>query len=53
MPKKHNLLAAILAAKKQSIKAILAFAIAYLRSKYNSDAFTKTIINATICAIIA
>ena len=30
MPEKHDLLAAILAAKEQSIRAILAFAMAYL-----------------------
>ena len=32
MPEKHDLLAAILAAKEQGIKAILAFAMAYLRA---------------------
>ena len=31
MPEKHDLLAAILAAKEQGIRAILAFAMAYLR----------------------
>ena len=31
MPEKHDLLAAILAAKEQGIGAILAFAMAYLR----------------------
>ena len=31
MPEKHDLLAAILAAKEQNIKVILAFAMAYLR----------------------
>ena len=30
MPEKHDLLAAILAAKEQGIEAILAFAMAYL-----------------------
>ncbi|EFO4443625.1 phage holin, lambda family [Escherichia coli] len=39
MPEKHDLLAAILAAKEQGIGAILAF--------------TKTVIDATMCAIIA
>ena len=34
MPEKHDLLAAILAAKEQGIGAILAFAMAYLRSEY-------------------
>ena len=41
MPEKHDLLAAILAAKEQGIRAILAFAMAYLRGRYNGGAFTK------------
>ena len=46
--------AAILAAKEQNIGAILAFAMAYLRGGYNNGgAFTKTVIDATMCAIIA
>ena len=54
MPEKHDLLAAILAAKEQGIEtAILAFAMAYLRGRYNGGAFTKTVIDATMCAIIA
>ena len=53
MPEKHDLLAAILAAKEQGIGAILAFAMAYLRGRYNGGAFTKTVIDATLCAIIA
>ena len=52
MPEKHDLLAAILAAR-QGIGAILAFAMAYLRGRYNGVAFTKTVIDATMCAIIA
>ena len=51
MPEKRDLLAAILANK--SIRAILAFAMAYLRGRYNGGAFTKTVIDATMCAIIA
>ncbi|WP_373368238.1 phage holin family protein [Ottowia beijingensis] len=39
--RKHDLLAAILAAKEQGIGAILAFAMAYLRGRYNGGAFTK------------
>ena len=35
VPEKHDLLAAILAAKEQGIGAILAFAMAYLRGEYN------------------
>ena len=50
---KHDLLAAILAAKEQGIEAILAFAMAYLRGRYNGGTFTKTVIDATMCAIIA
>ena len=38
MPEKHDLLAAILAAKEQGIRAILAFAMAYLRGRYNGGA---------------
>ena len=49
MPEKHDLLAAILAAKEQGIGAILAFAMAYLRGRYNGGAFTKTVTTAT-CA---
>ena len=55
MPEKHDPLAAILAAKEQGIGAILAFAMAYLRGRYNGTggAFTKTAIDATMCATIA
>ena len=55
MPEKHDLLAAILAAKEQGIGAILAFAMAYpfARQIYNGGVFTKTVIDATMCAIIA
>ena len=52
MPEKHDLLAAILAARNKH-QAILAFAMAYLRGRYNGGAFTKTVIDATMCAIIA
>ena len=45
MPEKHDLLAAILAAKEQGIGAILAFAM-HLRGRYNGGAFTKTVIDA-------
>ena len=50
MPEKHDLLAAILAAKEQGIGAILAFAMAYLRGN-NGGAFKKTVIDATMCAV--
>ena len=44
MPEKHDLCTAILMAKEQGIRAILAFAMAYLRGRYNGGAFTKTLI---------
>ena len=44
MLENYDLLAAILfAAKEQGIGAILAFAMAYLRGRYNGGAFTKTV----------
>ena len=52
MPEKHDLLAAILAAKEQH-RGNFAFAMAYLRGRYNGGAFIKTVIDATMCAIIA
>ena len=53
MPEKHDLLAAILAARHRHPGAILAFAMAYLRGRYSGGAFAKTVIDATMCAIIA
>ena len=53
MPEKHDLLAAILAAKEQASGQSFAFAMAYLHGRYNGSAFTKTVIDATMCAIIA
>ena len=53
MPEKHDSLAAILAAKEQGTGAIPVFAMAYLRGRYNGGAFTKTVTDATMCAIIA
>ena len=52
MLEKHDLLAAILAAKEQGIGAILAFAMAYLRGRYNGGAAMYSN-DATMCAIIA
>ena len=52
MPEKHDLLAAILAAKEQGIGAILAFAMAYLAADIMAVRL-KTVIDATMCAIIA
>ena len=55
MPEKHDLLAAILAAKEQGIGAILAFAMTNFHGgRYMAvGRFTKTVIDATMCAIIA
>ena len=53
MPEKHDLLAAILAAVEQGIGAILAFAHGVPSRRYNGGAFTKIVIDATMCAIIA
>ena len=53
MPEKHDLLAAILAAKEQGIGAILAFAMARTFRADIMAVFTKTVIDATMCAIIA
>ena len=50
---KRGLLAAILAAKEQASGQSLAFAMAYLRGRYNGVAFTKPVIDAALCAIIA
>ena len=39
--RKHDLLAAILAAKERASGAIPLFAMAYLRGRYNGGAFKK------------
>ena len=52
MPENMTPLAAI-PRSEQGTGAILAFAMAYLRGRYNGGAFTKTVIDATMCAIIA
>ena len=47
-------LAAILAAKGTRHRGNpCVYAMAYLRGRYNGGAFTKTVIDATMCAIIA
>ena len=51
MPEKHDLLAAILAAKEQGIGAILCVCNGVPCGRYNGGAFTKTVIDATMCAI--
>ena len=54
MPEKHDLLAAILAAKEQGIGAILQSVARKASVEIsNGGAFTKTVIDATMCAIIA
>ena len=53
MPEKHDLLAAILAAKEQGIGQSLRLQWRTFRGRYNAGAFTKTVIDATMCAIIA
>ena len=52
MPEKHDLLARHSRGKGTRHQAD-AFAMAYLRGRYNGGAFTKTVIDATMCAIIA
>ena len=52
MPEKHDLLAAILAAKEQGIGATLRLQWRTFAAD-NGGAFTKTVIDATMCAIIA
>ena len=53
MPEKHDLLAAILAAKEQGIGQSLRLQWRTFRGRHNGGAFTKTVIDATMCAIIA
>ena len=52
MPEKHDLLAAI-RGKGTRHQGNPLFAMAYLHGRYNGGAFTKTVIDATMCAIIA
>ena len=52
MPEKHDLLAAILAAKEQGIWQSLRLQWRTFAAD-NGGAFTKTVIDATMCAIIA
>ena len=53
MPEKHDLLAAILAAKEQGIGAILRLRGVPSRQIYRRCVYKKTVIDATMCAIIA
>ena len=52
MPEKHDLLAAILAAKEQGIGAILAEGENF-HGRWYWRCVYKTVIDATMCAIIA
>ena len=52
MPEKHDPLAAILAAKEQA-RGNPAFAMAYLRGRYNGGGKPQKQTDATMCAIIA
>ena len=51
MPEKHDLLAAILAAKEMASGQSLR--LQWRTAADNGGAFTKTVIDATMCAIIA
>ena len=53
MPEKHDLLAAIFAAKEQGIGAILRLQWRTFAADSNGGAFIKTVIDATMCANIA
>ena len=53
MPGKHDLLAAILAAKEQGIGAILAFAMAYLRGRYNAAVRLQNSNRRKRCALLS
>ena len=53
MPEKHDLLAAILAAKTKASGQSLRLQWRTFAAEYNGGAFTKTVIDATMCAIIA
>ena len=53
MPEKHDLLAAILAAKEITDGQSLRLQWRTSMGRYNGGAFTKTVIDATMCAIIA
>ena len=53
MPEKHDLLAAILAAKNKASGQSLRLQWRTFAAEYNGGAFTKTVIDATMCAIIA
>ena len=53
MPEKHDLLSRHSRGKGTRHRGNPCVAMAYLRGRYNGIAFTKTVIDATMCAIIA
>ena len=53
MPEKHDLLAAILAAKEQGIRQSLRLQWRTFAADIMAVRFTKAVIDATMCAIIA
>ena len=53
MPEKRDLLAAILAAKEQAHRGNPCVCNGVPSRQYHGGAFTKTVIDATMCAIIA
>ena len=53
MPEKTQPVSRHSRVERTSIRAILAFAMAYLRDRYSGGRVYKTVIDATMCAIIA
>ena len=53
MPEKHDLLGRHSRGKGTRHRGNFCAALAYLRGRYNGGAFTKTVIDVTMCAIIA
>lgn len=53
MPHRQDVLATLLAAKERATGAGLAFVMAYLRGRYDGDTVSRTLIDATMCAIMA
>ena len=53
MPEKYDLLAAILAQRNKASGQSLRLQWRTFVRRYNGGAFTKTVIDATMCAIIA
>ena len=51
MPEKHDLLAIFSRQRSKASGQSFTFAMAYLHGRYNGGAFTKTVIDATMCII--